>query len=300
MYPKPFPQAGSGDVQVFNQPSTSLDQWHTWNKPKGCSLVYILCIGGGGGGGGGATGAAASSRQGGGGGGSASMVTALIQAALLPDRLYIQVGAGGVGGNPGLGTGANGGISYVSIAPANAAVISNTVVASGRPAFPATGAIGNSNGAGGSGTFTTELPFAGLGYFTIIDGQTGQNGGAAGSASANTNIPVTGLMTQGASGGAGVTSTDIVGGQITAITNSLLSEVRPIGAAAGSNNGSSGFLFDKPFFPFAGLGGASSNTGIGGDGGNGAYGSGGGGGGGGTTGGRGGTGGNGLVLIISA
>lgn len=300
MYPKAFPQSGSGDVQIFNNPSASTTEWHVWNKPKGAKLTYILCIGGGGGGGGGATGAAASSRTGGGGGGGCSMTTLLMQTALLPERLFISVGAGGVGGAPGLGNGAAGGISYVTINPAATIVASNVLAKSSTTATPAGGAAGNSNGQAATAATIGEMPLAGLGFWQAINGQTGQNGGAAGAASTNTTIPTTSVMTQGATGGSGVTSADVAGGQITAITNSLLSEVRPIGAAAGSNNGSGGFLFNAPFFSFAGLGGASSNAGVGGDGGNGAYGSGGGGGGGGTTGGRGGTGGNGLVLIISA
>jgi hypothetical protein len=52
-------------------------------------------------------------------------------------------------------------------------------------------------------------------------------------------------------------------------------------------------------FNYPGMGGGSSNAGVGGNGGDGGFGCGGGGGGGGTTGGTGGTGGAGLVVMIA-
>ena len=119
----------------------------------------------------------------------------------------------------------------------------------------------------------------------------------AGAIGPPTSIATTSILTQGGAGGAGTTSADFAGGIITAITSSYLSEIRPQGAAAGSNNGSGGFLHRAPFFSFAGLGGSSSNAGVGGLGGNGGRGSGGGGGGAGTTGGRGGDGGGGIVIM---
>ena len=61
----------------------------------------------------------------------------------------------------------------------------------------------------------------------------------------------------------------------------------------------SGAMLGNYFWNYAGVGGSSSNTGVGGAGGYGSYGCGGGGGGGGTTGGRGGDGGPGLVIMIA-
>jgi hypothetical protein len=144
------------------------------------------------------------------------------------------------------------------------------------------------------------MPLAGLGHFDLIAGQAGQAGGVvAGGAGVNTTIATTSVITMGGASGAGTTSADFAGGGITAITDSFLSQIRPIAPAAGSNNGAGGFMNWKPLFSFAGLGGSSSNTGVGGLGGNGGPGSGGGGGGAGTTGGRGGDGGAGLVIIVS-
>lgn len=293
MIPNPFPKAGSGDVQIFNNPSTSDVEWHTWTKPPGCSMVYILCIGGGGGGGGGANG----SGSGGGGGGSSPTTRLFVQAALLPKTLYIKVGAGGTGGPASNGSGQNGGISYVAVRPAGIITASNILLKSSTTANPATGAVGVNNGGAGAAATIAEMPLAGLGIWDSVAGQGGQNGGGAGAASVNTTIPVTGVITQGAAGGSGYGN--VVGGQITAITNSLLSEVRPIGAALGEGS-TGGFVFNKPFFSFAGLSSASSNGASVGHAAESRYGSGGPGGScGNPNGGNGGKGGDGLVIITS-
>lgn len=291
------------DVQIFNVPSTVTNtQWHTWLKPRGKSMVHIVCIGGGGGGGGGFTGAAASARGGGGGGGSSGVTRVTLPAFLCPDRLYVQVGAGGQGVGSGGGTAGSGVLSYVAVAPNTTA--SNVLAISGAAAAVG-GGTGTGAAVGGSGTAGTiavigSMPLAGMGMFNVIAGQAGAAGGAvAGAVGPATTIAVTSTLTQGGSGGAGTTSADFAGGSVTAIADSLLSEMRPTTAAAGTNNGSGGFVSWKPFFSFAGMGGAASNAAAGGAGGNGGYGSGGGGGGGGTTGGRGGDGGSGLVMIFA-
>lgn len=316
MIPNPFPKAGSGDVQVFNQPSTSADQWHTWNKPKGCSLVYMLCIGGGGGGGGGMLYNSATNHSGGGGGGGSAMGMLMVQASLLPDTLFVQVGAGGIGGTTnGYGVAGTAGTagtrSYVSTTPSITAVVNNTVLLSGDSA--------GSGGAGGTTTIAAggaggvigsigNMPFAGMGYYQLIAGQAGTNTsvGANGNSIA---IPTTSVCCMGGTGGGSYAAgSDTRGGDVTAITNSYLSEIRPATPAIGAVNGSGGFNILKPFFSFGGIGGGSA-TGAGGSGGNGGigyYGSGGGGGGAVTagapdgSGGRGGDGGGGLVIIISA
>lgn len=294
---------GSTDVQIFNRPSNVTNtQWTTYQKPRGKSMLSILCIGGGAGGGGGFTGAAASARGGGGGGGSSAVTRVVVPLYLLPDILYIQVGAGGLGVGSGGGTAGAGILSYVAVFPNTTAA--NVLAVSGNA-----GAVGGGTGtaaavgaAGTAGTVATiaNMPLAGLGVFQLIAGHLGIAGGAvAGGSPTGQSIPTTSVITMGGCGGAGTTSADFAGGLISATANTFLSENRPSGAAAGSNPGSDGTQVNKPFFSFSGLGGSSSNTGVGGAGGNGAIGAGGGGGGGGTTGGRGGNGGNGIVIMTA-
>lgn len=296
-----FPNPRLGDLQIFTRPSTVTNtQWLTWLKPRGKSMMNAIVIGGGGGGGGGFSAAAAAARGGGGGGGSSAVTRLTIPLFCIPDTLYIQVGDGGKGVGSGGGTAGSGLLSYISVHPNTTA--SNILAVSG-----AAGAVGGGTGtgaavgaAGTAGTIAVigSMPLAGMGHFDLIAGQAGAAGGAvAGAIGPPTSIAVTSVLTMGGAGGAGTTSADFAGGIITAITDSYLSQIRPQGAAAGSNNGSGGFLSWAPFFSFAGLGGSASNTGVGGLGGNGAPGSGGGGGGGGTTGGRGGDGGPGIVII---
>lgn len=297
-----FPsQYGAADVQIFNMPSTVTNlQWDTWLKPRGKSMMNIICIGGGGGGGGGFTGAAAAARGGGGSGGSSAVTRVTMPLHLVPDRLFVQVGAGGQGVGSGGGTAGSGVLSYVAVAPNTTAA--NIIAISG-----AAGAVGGGTGTGAAvgaaGTAGTigvigSMPLAGLGHFNMIAGQIGVAGGAvAGANGTAQTIPVTSVITTGGSGGAGTTSADFAGGAWTAISNSLLSEQRPATPTSGSVNGSGGVAIWQPLFFFGGTGGSASNTGIGGAGGNGSYGSGGGGGGGGTTGGRGGNGGSGIVII---
>lgn len=301
MIPNPLPNGTKNDVQIFNLPSTVTNtQWHQYTIPSWATMLNIICIGGGGGGGGGFTRAAGSAGGGGGSGGSSALTRVTIPTMYLPNNLYIQVGAGGQGVTSG--TGGSGILSYVSIAPNTTA--SNVIAVSGNA-----GAVGGGTGtgaavgaAGTAGTIATiaNMPLSGLGHFDLIAGQVGVTGGAvAGGNGTAQSIPVTSVLTSGGTGGAGTTSADFAGGAWTAITNSLLSEMRPATPAAGSNDGSGGFMSWRPLFSFGGTGGSSSNTGIGGNGGNGAYGSGGGGGGAGTTGGRGGDGGSGLVIITA-
>jgi len=301
MFPSDLPNSKTGYVQRFTLPSTVTNvQWMTALKPLGVTMCHIVCIGGGAGGGGGFTGAAASARGGGGGGGSSAVTRVTIPAHFLPDALYIQVGAGGKGVGSGGGTAGSGILSYVTIYPHTSAL--NVVAVSGNAAAVGggTGTAAAVGAAGTAGTIATiaNMPLAGYGHFDLIAGHLGIAGGpvAGGSPTAQT-IPATSIITMGGCGGAGTTNADFAGGSISATANTFLSQSRQAVAAAGSNNGSAGFLLEKPFFSFPGYGGSASNAGVGGAGGNGGPGSGGGGGGGGTTGGRGGDGGDGLVII---
>ena len=297
---------GPVDVQTFLSASTAdLLQMQTWRKPAGKSMAYMICIGGGGGGGGGFTGVAASARGGGGGGGSSGIATLTIPLIYLPDTLYIQVGAGGAGVGSGGGTAGSGVNSTISLRPSTGLVIANKILQSNSATVPTGGgtgtaaAVGAAGAAGAINTIATT-PLAQFGQSSFIAGQAGAAGGAvAGAIGPPATIPVTGVRTMGGGGGAGTTAADFAGSIVTAITDSFLADMRPAGAAAGSNPGSGGQMLWKPFWSFCGLGGAASNAGVGGNGGPGAYGSGGGGGGGGTTGGVGGNGGNGIVIIVS-
>ena len=292
------------NTQIFNTPSGAVNSiWYTWTKPRGVSMLNILCIGGGGGGAGGLTRASGAQGTGGGGGGSSGVTSVLIPAIFVPDVLYIRVGDGGAGGGPGSPStaGGNGVHSYVAIAPNSTAT--NVIAISGGAA--AVGGFAASSGSGGAGgtacTIATiaTMPLAGLGQYQLIAGQVGTAGGldAAGTAIA---IPVTSCLCQAGPGGAGHIDADTAGATFTAIAGSWLSEQLPSAPVAGSTgHGSGGNQIMKPFFSLGGGGGACSNASTGANGGNGKYGSGGGGGGSGTTGGRGGDGGSGIVAITA-
>lgn len=296
-----IPRPPNADVQIFSRPISSVGLgFETWRKPRGVSKIFMFCAGGGGGGGGGFSAAASNPRGGGGGGGSSAVSRLLVNAYNIPDILFLEVGAGGLGVSSG--TGGVGRVSAISISPVgqqtNYILLSGNADSSGG----ASGTAGAGGGGGAAGTVATiaNMIIAGVGNFLAIAGQLGTGGGAQTGANGTAiTIPTTSALCQGGSGGAGTTSADFAGGACTSIGSSWLSQQRPATPAAGSFNGSGGPQIWKPFFSFGGLGGSSSNTGIGGVGGHGARGAGGGGGGGGTTGGRGGDGGSGIVIIVS-
>lgn len=299
---------GSGDVQIFTCPSTvNQSQWHDWIKPRGKSMFMMLAISGGGGGGGGFTAAAAAARGGGGSGGNSGITRLTGPAIFLPNRLFIQVGAGGIGVGSGGGTAGSGVLSYVAagistvtpgtVQPTNIICVSGAVapVGGGTGTGSAVGALG------AAGTIATNATCP-LGAYPFIQSFIAGTAGVAGGAVAGAIGPPQAIPTAtpfwGATGGAGTTGADFAGGAFTAQADSLMSECRPDTAAAGSNNGAGGYTIWQPFFSYGGGGGAASNAGVGGNGGPGGYGCGGGGGGGGTTGGKGGDGGSGLILIV--
>lgn len=298
---------GSGDVQIFTCPSTVTSlQWHDWIKPRGKTMFMMMAISGGGGGGGGFTRAAAAAGGGGGSGGSSGISRLTGPACFLPDRLFVQVGAGGIGVGSGGGTAGSGVLSYVcagiSTATPGTVQATNVLLVSGAAA-PAgggtgTGAAVGALGAGGTiataGAMPLHFPF----IQSLIAGTAGVAGGAVAGANGSAQSIPTATPFWGATGGAGTTNADFAGGAFTAQADSLMSERRPDTAPAGSNNGSGGYTSWQPFYSYGGGGGASSNAGVGGNGGNGGYGCGGGGGGAGTTGGKGGDGGSGLVIIV--
>lgn len=295
-----LPDRGNYDEQRFtNQMGVTNVQWSTWRKPRGVSMLYILCIGGGGGGGGGFTGADVTNRDGGGGGGSSAVTRVLVPATMLPDLMYIQVGGGGQGVGSGGGTAGSGILSYVAMAPNITA--SNVLAVSG-----AAGAVGGTTGTaavgtgGAAGTIAVigSMPLAGYGHFAFIAGQAGAS--AQNLTDGNpVAIPTTSVITMGGSGGGSGVSADSAGGGVTLTPLAYLSEQapQPVTVATPSGGGSSQVM--KPFWSFGGTGGGCQHASTGFQGGNGSYGGGGGGGGAGTTGGRGGNGGSGIIIIRS-
>lgn len=300
-------------LDVFNIPATNATSqiyytmgsaWQTWQKPRGAKFIQIFAIGGGGGGGGGGASTGATTRSGGGGGGSAAYCRGFYPAFLLPDLLYIQVGAGGAGGNSN-GPGSQGTVSHVSVAPSIA--VSPGILSSGNTNGGSGGNAGASgNATGGTGGLIAVVPgnailggALGLGIIAVagVNGQTGLTTAGNGSAAFTSNN----LAMGGASGGFknGTAGTFGNGGTNTGATVGVIANVN---GGLQSGSAESGYASLSPFCSMSGAGGGGTAAvgGTGGNGGNGGYGSGGGGGGAGVTaGGRGGRGGDGLVIITT-
>jgi hypothetical protein len=279
------------DVKIFNAISGS-NSWQTWQKPRKCNYVWIMCIGGGGGG---AAGFPLNSTVYSTGGGSGGISRALYNAQQLPDRLYVQVGLGGAGGVSG-NNGSPGTRSWVSLQPA--VVTQNFVQGSGTNASVGGRANSGTNSAGETVIAQATATFLTLSNFTGIAGVT-----AIGSAAFDppTVTPLTSnLVTCGAGGGGSVGATVLSGASI--ISSSISPTIlggQSITSGSGGR-GANGITSFKPFYSLGGAGGGAALTGSGGSGGDGGIGSGGGGGGNGPAGGgTGGRGGDGLVIIVS-
>jgi len=287
------------DIKIFYAVSGS-NSWQTWQKPRKCNYVWIMCIGGAGGGGGGTGFANLLST----GGGSGGVSRALYNTQQLPDTLYVQVGLGGAGGAPNT-TGSPGTRSWVSLLPA---VVAQNLVQGSGAAVAAGGPSGTGVSAAGETAINqTIVTFSTLSNFI----------GTAGSTSPATAVqlptditPLTSQITCPGAGGPSIIGTSPpTTNNGASILSSSISPLIPGGVlatASGSNggNGTDGITSWKPFYSLGGAGGGSDVSGSGGNGGNGGIGSGGGGGGAGNnnlgyTGGRGGKGGDGLVVIIS-
>lgn len=293
------------DVRIFYSNGIT-NAWQTWNKPKKCNYVWIMCIGGAGGGGGGFGNYLA---PGGSGGGSGAITRVMYNAQQLPDILYVQVGLGGAGGaganiTGGSGaTGSPGNRSFVSLQPANNAA-QNLVAVSGNGA-----AAGGAGTGGGGSTAAESLSTQGGATFYTLANFISTNGQPApiypGGATWNTTPFTSTLVSAGAGGSIGINGSGNI------LSSPLTPQITGGGYAADGNNGGNGadgITSWKPFFSTGGAGGGahlSGSTGNGGNGGNGGIGSGGGGGGsavittGINTAGRGGKGGDGLVVIVS-
>lgn len=297
-----LPSSTKADVQVFNVGSAvSAGSWQIWNRPRGVSMLHILCIGPGGNGGNGAVGAA-STAAGGGGGGSGGQSVLVIPATLLPETLFCSVAFTGS---------VNVGIDPVSTTSVNTIICRATAGGAGGNAA---GATAGAAGAAGTVNAIGSSCLAGLGFYTLLAGQAGIIGGAA-IAGAALTLPTTGLLITGGTGGAGVGNAASTGAAGGAFTVAGAFPPQPGGIAPGSQtvpagNGSNGFdrVTNGLSYSYGGTGGASTGgaaTGAGlkaGNGGAGGIGCGGGGGGGGFTGstqGLGGRGGPGQVIITA-
>lgn len=297
-----LPTSTKADVQVFNGTApTSGGGWQTWVKPRGASMLHILCIGAGGNGGNGAVGAA-STAAGGGGGGSGVQNALVIPAALLPETLYCSIAQGA------------GAITYLMIEPVTANTSSCILRAgAGGNGGNAAGATAGAAGAAGTVSAISAQPLAGLGFYTLLAGQAGIVGSATGNGAALT-LPTTGLLITGGTGGGGLpaSGTGNFGGSFT-VAGTFPPHSGGVSAGATTNpagNGSNGFdrVINGLSYSYGGTGGGTTHaaaTGAGlvaGNGGAGGIGCGGGGGGGGFTGstqGLGGRGGPGQIIITA-
>jgi len=247
------------NVKTFYTAGTTA--WQTWNKPRNCKFIWMMCIGGAAGGGGGN------------GAGAGGVVRALFQANVLPDILYVQPGPGGAASTIG-------NKSFVSLTPSSAAVI-NLVCTSGAAAA---GTGGTPNGE--TAASATNAVLLSLGTFVATAGPAGGTSPLASS-----------ITMGGANGGqngappANYASINLGTTVVPALNG---------GNNTTGGKGDDGYWSWKPMFGTGGMGGGYNASGVGGNGGNGAYGCGGGGNGTGTGGsGTGGKGGDGLVIIVS-
>jgi hypothetical protein len=311
-----FSHIPSQQQQTFTFYATG--NWQIWNKPRNAKFIEIFCLGGGAAGGSGYRGTGVANRTGAGGGGSGGIARAIYPAFLLPDTLFIQVGAGGasVAGTTGTSgtTGTTGGISYVSLAPSTTAI---NILAQSSTAGAAGGVAVGSNTTNAGGVAATiwtvgSAPFTVLGVLTLTAGVAG---GVSTNASTGVITDIQALGANIITGGAGGGSTNNVtvgsysataGGSIISASVLLLSKVNGglTGSIIGAGNpGDSGYGSLMPFCGVGGAGGSGQASGsfAAGRGGDGWYGCGGGGGGASVTvtgtGGAGGKGGDGLVII---
>jgi hypothetical protein len=199
-----FSQMQGADIQIFNAGSS------TWNKPRGKSMAYIICIGGGGGGGNGSI-AANGTAAGGGGGGSGAQGTLLIPIASLPDQLGIYVGLGGTPTSANLASPGGATVVYFpnplfgvynasgSTTTLTVASMINGIAAVGQTLYHSaafSNIITLGTGTGGTGTYTTNLsvtfnatPIVGCpANCVLLASQGGTSGAYAGSGGAGGGV----------------------------------------------------------------------------------------------------------------
>lgn len=275
-----FPSRFNADVQtcIGNSVANGVT-WQNWEKPRGKTMAFILCVGRGGNGGTGVIGAN-STAAGGGGGGSGGVSRLVIPIMFLPDRLYLSAG-----NTQGVAT-------YVSIHPSVTTQHLVLHAAAGGAGGNASGATAGAAGAAGGISGITTAPLTGLGVCNFIAGQAGIIGGTTVAAGALT-IPFTSVPVTGGTGGGGLPGAGVAGTNGGAFGGYSAPSPFPahsggIGAASGTTpagNGSHGPNYIVPGlnYSFGGTGGGSTHgtaTGAGlvqSRGGDGGYGSGGGG-----------------------
>lgn len=254
--------------------------WQIWERPDDCNMIHIWALGAGGGGSSGTMGCGLSA--GGNGGGSGGYVSLLIDAYIIPDIIYINVGTGGVGGAAttvanGVGNaGSNGGQTYVSMFPTTGQNIALAITQAGG------GAPGNSscsNQPGGGGVVGSN--------YTTPNGIGNSYGGTGGLGWGSGSIGILSTVV-----GPGLSSNN-TGLSATASTNFNQSVTTTVA-------GNTSFVKAKAFQFIGGSGGSSTALIKGNDGGNGNFGCGGGGGASSNLGGgAGGRGGGGMVIITA-
>jgi len=277
------------NVNIFY--ATGATVFQTFQKPRNCKFIWMMCIGAGSGGFGGSSGSAGGAGNSPGGPGGA-ITRALYPANVLPDTLFIQAGTGSIGGLGSIIASNNvpgtPGRSFVSITPSSA-VVMNIVCTSG---------LANASGATPESAATVAAAgLLSLGNFISI-------AGPSVAAAGNNVTPLGATITcPGANGSPAFSSpTTFSGASIVSVNLGTFSTPTITGGlldVGGIGNG--GIWNWKPLFGLGGSGGGGIASGVGGNGGDGAYGCGGGGGGnsGVGTGGVGGRGGDGLVIIIT-
>lgn len=281
---------------------TITGSWQTWQKPRGCRFIHMLCIGSGCGGG--VAGYTAGGAFGlGRGGGSAAITTAIFPADVLPNTLYVLPGFGrtpvtsSTPGNGGVVS--SGGVqvhSIVAIRPITAwPDAMNVVCASGATVLGTLSFY--------ESTITEAYAgFLALANWTSLTGQDVSVGSVPWGYNATNGDPT--IITPGRPSDSTTTGT---GGSITSADFGIMQTpliAGGLGSAVTLGNATDGLdgqWFWKPvMFGIGGAGGGNSDVGFGGRGGDGGFGCGGGGGGWGALGaGRGGKGGDGLVIITA-
>ena len=270
--------------QIFNAANSS-GSWQTWNKPKGATVAYIMCIGSGGGGGGMRNWTSPNPGAAGGGGGGAAYTIATVPFFLIPDVLYIQVAVGGIGGGspnveyaqPGGGEdGGNGALSYVSLYPStnmsDCLVVNGASIAGGGQGGRDNTLSGNGGGGGAalSANSTTNPRYLSLCTWYSNSGQGGSaggayfNGGGGFRNAVNLTLLANGITGGGTGGGGFGSGAGSSNGGIIQSADLLYSQFVTLdgaGPTVSRNNqlaygeGTTGYQSAKPFFFTGGAGG---------------------------------------------